>query len=56
MNTREAEYARLLKMAAEEDALADEAKGRNDDILLIDQHRRRAAYFRQKAILFLHED
>ncbi|WP_311269740.1 hypothetical protein [Sphingobium sp. WCS2017Hpa-17] len=55
MQNREAEHARLLDLAAKEDAAADAALRVRDDGLVISQYRKRAAYFRQQAKLLLLE-
>jgi len=49
MVVRNSEYARLLHLAVEEETAAFAAQCRGDDILLIEQHKRRAAIFRQQA-------
>ena len=41
----------MLRLAMDEEASADAAQQRGDDIMLIDAHRRRAAYFRRQADL-----
>jgi hypothetical protein len=50
-SVRKREHARLLQLAADEEMSADAAARRGDDILLIDAHRRRAEFFRQRAII-----
>jgi hypothetical protein len=51
MPSQKSEYARMRRLAVDEEASADEAQQRGDDIMLIDAHRRRAAYFRRQADL-----
>ena len=53
MPSSKSEYARMLRLAVDEETSADEAQQRGDDIMLIDAHRRRAAYFRRQANLLL---
>ena len=52
MIDRKAEYLRMMKQAAEEQAAADDAIKRRDSTELIDQHLRRAQLFRQLAAKF----
>lgn len=52
MIDRKAEYLRMMKQAAEEQAAADDAITRGDSTELIDQHLRRAQLFRQLASKF----
>ncbi len=52
MIDRKAEYSRMMKQAAEEQAAADKAIKRRDSPELIGQHLRRAQLFRQLAAKF----
>jgi hypothetical protein len=51
MPSRKSEYARMLRLAVDEETAADEAQKRGDDMMLIDAHRSRAAYFKRQADL-----